>query len=100
MRFLKYQILTSIVMVLLMWILTAAQSVPPQRETLGEKCSLSIAQAPELRGFHLGMSMEEVKARFPQLRVEDVSVHSAYYPFASQAEIKDAWRFEGLEDVY
>jgi len=34
------------------------------------KCTLTLAQAPEIRGFHLGMSMEQVLARFPGLLIE------------------------------
>lgn len=35
------------------------------------KCTLKINQAPELRGFRLGMTAEQVKARFPFVRVSE-----------------------------
>ncbi len=34
--------------------------------TTSPPCTLNLAQAPELRGFKLGMKMEEAKARFPK----------------------------------
>jgi hypothetical protein len=36
------------------------------------KCTLTLAQAPELRGFRLGMNQERVLARFPGISVERV----------------------------
>lgn len=45
------------------------------------RCSLTAANAPELRGFRLGMSLEQVHARLPGLRTEyyDVGPGSVYY---------------------
>lgn len=45
------------------------------------RCSLTTANAPELRGFRLGMSLEQVHARLPGLRTEyyDVGPGSVYY---------------------
>ena len=34
------------------------------------KCTLKIEQAPELRGFRLGMTVEQVKARVPSIQVQ------------------------------
>jgi hypothetical protein len=37
------------------------------------KCTLSLAQTPEIRGFRLGMNMEQVPARFPGLNIESAN---------------------------
>lgn len=49
-------------------------------------CTLKLAQAPELRGFHLGMSLAEIQSRFPgfpsvsgnQYGLATVEISSAY----------------------
>jgi hypothetical protein len=89
MRYTKYQILASIVILLLSslwWVRLASAQIPAgssARSTSREEdasapcvslreftCPLSLSQATELRGFRLGMSLDQVISRFPGLIIE------------------------------
>lgn len=39
----------------------------PQSKPTENQCRLSLSEAPEVRGFRLGMSMEQATSRFPAL---------------------------------
>lgn len=49
------------------------------------KCTLKTNQAPELRGFRLGMTVEQVKTRFPFVRIID----SGEFDFYKTARVTD-----------
>jgi hypothetical protein len=71
MRFPRYQIITSIVIILLVWVaILAQQPVSSSKSTGDTTCTLALAQAPELRGFRLGMNFDQALARFPNIKVE------------------------------
>jgi hypothetical protein len=41
-----------------------------QSDTTSQKCGLDLSRAPTLRGLRLGMSAEELKARYPHLEIK------------------------------
>jgi len=67
MRLIKYQMLASAVMVLFTVTIALSQSAMQRGDASAEKCTLTISQAPELRGLRLGMTREQVKVIFPKL---------------------------------
>jgi hypothetical protein len=60
-----------IVSLLLALVLVSAAFGQVKKEsTLKKQCSLTLAQAPQLRGFSLGMTQERVVARFPGISID------------------------------
>jgi hypothetical protein len=72
MRYLKYQKLSAIVMALLVWNIASAQQQPNIRQPnskSAEQCTLTLSQAPELRGFRLGMDVQQLTTQFPEIKI-------------------------------
>jgi hypothetical protein len=68
------------------------------------KCALKIAQlatAPELRGFRLGMTLEQLKARVPNLavRTADEFGATAVNIYPEHNDISDKASFEGIRTI-
>jgi hypothetical protein len=41
----------------------------PQQQGMTAQCTTKLAEAPELRGFQLGMTLDEIRKRFPNLKM-------------------------------
>jgi hypothetical protein len=64
------------------------------------KCALKINQAPELRGFRLGMTTEQVKSRFPFVRVRESGEFDFYRTANVPGEyLKTIDSFRGVEGL-
>jgi len=64
------------------------------------KCTLKINQAPELRGFRLGMTVEQVKSRFPFIRVIDSGEFAFYKSGQITSEnLKTIDSFRGIQGI-
>ncbi len=64
------------------------------------KCTLKIEQAPELRGFRLGMTVEQAKARFPFIRVQvDNNFEFQKYGAIRGEDLREAGDFKGIENL-
>jgi hypothetical protein len=69
-----------------------------------EKCSLKLSELPsipELRGFHLGMTIDEARARLPkaQIRPADEFGFTAFNIFPDYETAIDKKAFEGVRSI-
>ncbi|MDQ3685824.1 MAG: hypothetical protein M3430_09510 [Acidobacteriota bacterium] len=64
------------------------------------KCTLKINQAPELRGFRLGMTLEQTKGQFPFVRVQ-VSNKFDFHKqgWVTADDLKENANFKGVEGL-
>ena len=64
------------------------------QQAQAQVCTLTVEQAPELRGFRLGMTTEEIRARFPGALVRQMGFGS------SSAQLTQAAFGQGNADAY
>lgn len=106
MRYSRYQMLVSLA-IALGCILIASSPATAQgssrryipesesKDVRKVRCSSELSQAPELRGFRLGMDIEQVSARFPTLKIAPADEFGF-----SQIELKfQSGHIYGLSDV-
>jgi hypothetical protein len=78
----------------------ACASARAQQQALAQACKLTLEQSPALRGFRLGMSLEQFKARYPGVPVTEqpsglMTVGLARGGFQGA----DAAAFEGVNNI-
>jgi hypothetical protein len=63
-------------------------------------CTLNVEQAPELRGFRLGMTADQIKARVPGIQIKQQEF-GASYAFLSSVDFHnlDAVAYKGINDI-
>jgi hypothetical protein len=79
--------------------LCLAAAAAHAQQAQAQACPLTIEQAPELRGFRLGMTTEQVMARVPGIQVQQGSfgASDARLPPSSGA---DAAAYKGIDNIY
>jgi hypothetical protein len=56
----------------ILFALCFAAAAHAQQQPQAQVCTLTVEQAPELRGFRLGMSLDQVKTRIPNIQVRQL----------------------------
>ena len=88
---------------LLLWALSTVTTTSAQQLTCSAKID-QLPDAPELRGFHLGMTYDQVKARVPpiqfgradQFGVAKTSINPSFGPQFEKASFADVRRMSVL----
>jgi hypothetical protein len=70
----------------------AAHAQQPQSQA----CTLTVEQAPELRGFRLGMTLDQVRARIPNVQVRQLEFGLS----DANASNLDAAAYKGVISIY
>jgi hypothetical protein len=75
----------------------AARAQQPPAQT----CKLTVGQSPQLRGFRLGMTLEQAKAHAPRISVQEPNLGYVRAHFApDNYRDADPNTFEGVRDVF
>ena len=71
------------------------------RAQQSQVCTLNVEQSPELRGFRLGMTADQVKARVPDIQIRQGEFGSSNASLSSvNFRNLDAGTYKGVNDIY
>jgi hypothetical protein len=80
----------------------ACAPAPARQEAPAQACKLTLEQSPALRGFRLGMSLEQLKARYPGVPVMEQQEKGHLTAGLARGGFQgaDAGTFEGVNDIH
>lgn len=78
--------------------LSCAHPIYSQSQKL--PCSLKVEESPEIRGFRLGQTVEQLKAKFPKnMWLEDIDPREMSIVLLDRGDLRRDETYEGLEGV-
>ncbi len=89
----------NLIILILVFLFTSCSNTKAPNPYYSGSCDLTVKTSPELRGFRLGMSVDEIIAKYPQIQIKPTKQSCCKTIYVNQQENNVGIDLDGVESI-